>query len=170
MMDGRVKTLHPHIHGGLLGVRDDPAHAAAMAEHGIAGIDLLVVNLYPFEATVGRGADPADAIENIDIGGPAMIRAAAKNHAYVAVVAEPADYAAISRTRRLRTAATTLALRQRSRPRPSPAPPPTTPPSPPGSPPDAGESLPDAAAVSPARLAAHAPLRREPAPSRRRFT
>ena len=93
MMDGRVKTLHPMVHGGLLALRDDAGHAAAMAEHGIAPIDLLVVNLYPFEATVARGADYAEAVENIDIGGPAMIRAAAKNHAHVAVVTDPQDYA-----------------------------------------------------------------------------
>ena len=78
MMDGRVKTLHPNVHGGLLALRDNPEHLAAMQEHGIAGIDLLVVNLYPFEATVAKGADYDTAIENIDIGGPAMIRAAAK--------------------------------------------------------------------------------------------
>ncbi|MBA4802027.1 MAG: bifunctional phosphoribosylaminoimidazolecarboxamide formyltransferase/IMP cyclohydrolase [Euryhalocaulis sp.] len=85
MMDGRVKTLHPGVHGGLLARRDLEAHTAAMEEHGISGIDLLWVNLYPFEATIARGADYDDAIENIDIGGPAMIRAAAKNHAHVAV-------------------------------------------------------------------------------------
>ncbi|MFO1185499.1 MAG: bifunctional phosphoribosylaminoimidazolecarboxamide formyltransferase/IMP cyclohydrolase [Bauldia sp.] len=95
MMDGRVKTLHPKIHGGLLGLRDDAGHAEAMAQHGIAGFDLLVVNLYPFEATVAAGADDATTIENIDVGGPAMIRAAAKNHAYVAVVVDPADYASV---------------------------------------------------------------------------
>ena len=95
MMDGRVKTLHPIVHGGLLGVRDAPAHAAAMAEHGIGGIDLLYVNLYPFEATVARGGDFADCIENIDIGGPAMIRSAAKNHGYVCVCTEPADVAEV---------------------------------------------------------------------------
>ncbi|WP_181701277.1 bifunctional phosphoribosylaminoimidazolecarboxamide formyltransferase/IMP cyclohydrolase [Chthonobacter albigriseus] len=95
IMDGRVKTLHPKIHGGLLAVRDEPTHAAAMAEHGIEGIDLLVVNLYPFEATVARGAGLDETIENIDIGGPAMIRAAAKNHGYVAVVVEPGDYQAV---------------------------------------------------------------------------
>ncbi|MFZ9636071.1 MAG: bifunctional phosphoribosylaminoimidazolecarboxamide formyltransferase/IMP cyclohydrolase, partial [Alphaproteobacteria bacterium] len=78
IMDGRVKTLHPRIHGGLLARRDDAAHVAAMQAHGIAPIDLLVVNLYPFEATIARGADFATAIENIDIGGPAMVRAAAK--------------------------------------------------------------------------------------------
>jgi len=91
MMDGRVKTLHPMVHGGLLGVRDAPEHAAAMAEHGIGGIDLVYVNLYPFEATVASGADYATAVENIDIGGPAMIRSAAKNHGYVAVCTEIAD-------------------------------------------------------------------------------
>ena len=88
MMDGRVKTLHPKVHGGLLAIRDNKEHAEAMNEHGIAPIDLLVVNLYPFEATVDKGADYEDCIENIDIGGPAMIRAAAKNHDDVAVVVE----------------------------------------------------------------------------------
>src|ERR1700728_1901445 len=95
MMDGRVKTLHPAVHGGLLGIRGTPAHAAAMRTHDIRPIDLLVVNLYPFEETVARGAAFAECIENIDIGGPAMIRAAAKNHADVAVLVEPADYAAV---------------------------------------------------------------------------
>ena len=85
MMDGRVKTLHPIVHGGLLGVRDAPEDAKAMAEHAIGGIDLVYVNLYPFESTVAAGADYATAVENIDIGGPAMIRSAAKNHGYVAV-------------------------------------------------------------------------------------
>ena len=93
MMDGRVKTLHPKVHGGLLAIRENPEHEAAMLAHGIAAIDLLVVNLYPFEATLARGAGFDDCIGNIDIGGPAMIRAAAKNHADVAVVVEPADYA-----------------------------------------------------------------------------
>jgi phosphoribosylaminoimidazolecarboxamide formyltransferase/IMP cyclohydrolase len=93
IMDGRVKTLHPAIHGGLLAVRDEAGHAAAMADHGIAAIDLLVVNLYPFENTVASGADERTIIENIDIGGPAMIRAGAKNHGYVAVVVDPGDYA-----------------------------------------------------------------------------
>lgn len=92
MMDGRVKTLHPKVHGGLLALRDDEAHLAAMREHGIAGIDLLVVNLYPFEATVAKGADYDTCIENIDIGGPAMIRAAAKNHAFVTTVVDVEDY------------------------------------------------------------------------------
>ena len=82
MMDGRVKTLHPVVHGGLLGVRDAPAHAAAMAEHGIGGIDLVYVNLYPFEKTVAGGGDFASAIENIDIGGPAMIRSAVASAAW----------------------------------------------------------------------------------------
>ena len=92
MMDGRVKTLHPTVHGGLLAVRDDPAHAAAMEAHGIGAIDLVVVNLYPFEATVAKGAERDEVIENIDIGGPSMVRSAAKNHAYVAIVTDPADY------------------------------------------------------------------------------
>ncbi|MGB0499287.1 MAG: bifunctional phosphoribosylaminoimidazolecarboxamide formyltransferase/IMP cyclohydrolase, partial [Rubricella sp.] len=92
MMDGRVKTLHPMIHGGLLALRDNADHVAAMEAHGIGPIDLLVVNLYPFEATVAKGADYDTCIENIDIGGPAMIRAAAKNHAHVAVVVEPDQY------------------------------------------------------------------------------
>ena len=93
MMDGRVKTLHPGVHGGLLALRDNEAHVAAMQEHGIGEIDLLVVNLYPFEATVAKGADYDTCIENIDIGGPAMIRAAAKNHAFVNVVVDVEDYA-----------------------------------------------------------------------------
>ncbi len=95
MMDGRVKTLHPKVHGGLLGVRDNPDHAAAMEEHGIAPIDLVVVNLYPFLDTVMSGADRDTIIENIDIGGPSMVRSAAKNHAHVAIVTDPADYAAL---------------------------------------------------------------------------
>ncbi len=92
MMDGRVKTLHPKVHGGLLAIRANAEHRKAMEEHHIKPIDLLVVNLYPFEATVAKGAPYDDCIENIDIGGPAMIRAAAKNHADVAVVVEPSDY------------------------------------------------------------------------------
>ena len=95
MMDGRVKTLHPKVHGGLLALRDNPGHVAAMKAHGIEPIDLLVVNLYPFEATVAKGADYDTCVENIDIGGPAMIRAAAKNHAHVAVVVDPEDYAKV---------------------------------------------------------------------------
>jgi phosphoribosylaminoimidazolecarboxamide formyltransferase / IMP cyclohydrolase len=95
MMDGRVKTLHPKVHGGLLAIRGNAEHVGSMREHGIKPIDLLVVNLYPFEATVAKGANFDDCIENIDIGGPAMIRAAAKNHGDVAVVVEPTDYAKI---------------------------------------------------------------------------
>ena len=96
MMDGRVKTLHPNVHGGLLAVRDDAAHVASMEEHGIGAIDLVVVNLYPFEATVAKGAERDEVIENIDIGGPSMVRSAAKNHAFVAIVTDPADYALVS--------------------------------------------------------------------------
>ena len=95
IMDGRVKTLHPKIHGGLLALRDKADHAEAMRTHGIEGIDLLVCNLYPFEATVARGADFDETIENIDIGGPAMIRAASKNHGFVTVVVDPEDYALV---------------------------------------------------------------------------
>src|SRR5262245_38404449 len=95
VMDGRVKTLHPKIHGGLLADRDEKSHAEAMHAHGIEGIDLLVVSLYPFEATVARGEDFKTVIENIDIGGPAMIRAAAKNHEWVTVVVDPEDYASV---------------------------------------------------------------------------
>ncbi|MBV7255351.1 bifunctional phosphoribosylaminoimidazolecarboxamide formyltransferase/IMP cyclohydrolase [Pacificimonas sp. WHA3] len=97
MMDGRVKTLHPAVHGGLLGVRGHPEHEAAMREHGIAPIDLVVVNLYPFAQTVARGAERDEIIENIDIGGPSMVRSAAKNHASVAIVTDPADYTEIAR-------------------------------------------------------------------------
>ncbi|MCW5761535.1 MAG: bifunctional phosphoribosylaminoimidazolecarboxamide formyltransferase/IMP cyclohydrolase, partial [Phenylobacterium sp.] len=95
MMDGRVKTLHPIVHGGLLGVRDAPAHKQAMDAHGIGGIDLVYVNLYPFEQTVAAGADFETCVENIDIGGPAMIRSAAKNHGYVAVCTEIGDVEAV---------------------------------------------------------------------------
>ncbi|MFV0409729.1 MAG: bifunctional phosphoribosylaminoimidazolecarboxamide formyltransferase/IMP cyclohydrolase [Paracoccus sp. (in: a-proteobacteria)] len=97
MMDGRVKTLHPVVHGGLLALRDDAAHQASAAEHGIGMIDLLVVNLYPFEETVAKGGDYADCVENIDIGGPAMIRAGAKNHAFVGVVVDVEDYELVAR-------------------------------------------------------------------------
>ncbi len=92
MMDGRLKTLHPKVHGGLLGVRGNSEHAQSAEEHGIVPIDLLVVNLYPFEATVAKGGSYDECVENIDIGGPAMIRAAAKNHASVTVIVDPADY------------------------------------------------------------------------------
>ncbi|WP_391561816.1 bifunctional phosphoribosylaminoimidazolecarboxamide formyltransferase/IMP cyclohydrolase [Novosphingobium sp.] len=94
MMDGRVKTLHPKVHGGLLAVRDNPEHAAAMADHDIGAIDLVVVNLYPFAQTVAKGASRDEIIENIDIGGPSMVRSAAKNHAYVTILTDPADYPA----------------------------------------------------------------------------
>jgi phosphoribosylaminoimidazolecarboxamide formyltransferase/IMP cyclohydrolase len=95
MMDGRVKTLHPRVHGGILALRDAPSHRDAMKQHGIDAIDLVVVNLYPFEETVAKGARFNECIENIDIGGPAMIRSAAKNHAHVAVVVDPHDYPAV---------------------------------------------------------------------------
>ncbi len=111
MMDGRVKTLHPTVHGGLLGVRDNPEHQAAMATHGIDAIDLVVVNLYPFEQTVAGGADAETVIENIDIGGPAMIRSAAKNNAFVTVIVDPADYGPVLDA--LRQGGVPFALRQR---------------------------------------------------------
>jgi phosphoribosylaminoimidazolecarboxamide formyltransferase/IMP cyclohydrolase len=113
MMDGRVKTLHPAVHGGLLALRDDDEHLVAMAAHGIEPIDLLIVNLYPFEETVAKGADHATCIENIDIGGPAMIRAASKNHKFVAVVTDPADYAGLLDQMKAHDGATTLAFRQK---------------------------------------------------------
>jgi phosphoribosylaminoimidazolecarboxamide formyltransferase/IMP cyclohydrolase len=113
MMDGRVKTLHPNVHGGLLAVRRNPEHAAALAAHGIRPIELLVVNLYPFEETVAKGADFETAVENIDIGGPAMIRAAAKNHDDVSVVVEPQDYALLLAELTQHAGMTTLALRRR---------------------------------------------------------
>ncbi|MBE0552065.1 MAG: bifunctional phosphoribosylaminoimidazolecarboxamide formyltransferase/IMP cyclohydrolase [Rhodobacteraceae bacterium] len=113
MMDGRVKTLHPAVHGGLLALRDDDEHLVAMAAHGIEPIDLLIVNLYPFEETVAKGADHATCIENIDIGGPAMIRAASKNHRFVAVVTDPADYAGLLDQMKAHDGATTLAFRQK---------------------------------------------------------
>ena len=113
MMDGRVKTLHPAVHGGLLALRDDKGHVAAMDEHGIRPIDLLVVNLYPFEATVARGADYAETIENIDIGGPAMIRAASKNHGFVNVVVDVEDYAALIAEMKANDGKTSYAFRQK---------------------------------------------------------
>jgi len=112
MMDGRVKTLHPVVHGGLLGVRDAPEHAKAMAEHDIGGIDIVYVNLYPFEQTVAADADFETCIENIDIGGPAMIRSAAKNHGYVAVCTELADLEEVLAELNA-GGATTLALRKK---------------------------------------------------------
>jgi phosphoribosylaminoimidazolecarboxamide formyltransferase/IMP cyclohydrolase len=110
MMDGRVKTLHPGVHGGLLSRRDIPAHMSAMKEHGIEEIDLLVVNLYPFEATLKDTDDATKLIEKIDVGGPAMIRAAAKNHAFVSVVTDPADYAAVLEA--IKVGGTTLEFRR----------------------------------------------------------
>src|ERR1700754_833875 len=113
MMDGRVKTLHPMVHGGLLSLRDKPDHTASMKEHGIEGIDLLVCNLYPFEATVARGADFETTIENIDIGGPAMTRSAAKNHDWVTVVVDVEDYTAVLDEMAANKGSTTLALRRK---------------------------------------------------------
>jgi phosphoribosylaminoimidazolecarboxamide formyltransferase/IMP cyclohydrolase len=113
MMDGRVKTLHPKVHGGLLAMRGNKEHATAMAQHGIKPIDLLVVNLYPFEATVAKGASYEECVENIDIGGPAMIRAAAKNHNDVTVVLDGSDYAAVLEGLKANAGATTAALRKR---------------------------------------------------------
>jgi phosphoribosylaminoimidazolecarboxamide formyltransferase/IMP cyclohydrolase len=161
IMDGRVKTLHPAVHGGLLGVRDDPEHAASMAAHGIAPIDLVVVNLYPFEDGRLRRRPP-DVIENIDIGGPAMIRAAAKNHAYVAVVTDPADYAAVLDAVAER-GAIDLRRRQRSPPRPSPAPPPMTRRSPLVRRANSTIEMPTSAAFG-GKLRRGDALRREPAP------
>jgi phosphoribosylaminoimidazolecarboxamide formyltransferase/IMP cyclohydrolase len=113
MMGGRVKTLHPRIHGGLLAMRDNPEHIRVMQDHGIPAIDLLVVNLYPFEETVTKGASFADCIENIDIGGPAMIRSAAKNHADVAVIVEPEDYSVLIAELGAHQGKTSQALRRR---------------------------------------------------------
>ena len=113
MMDGRVKTLHPKVHGGLLGVRDNPEHVAAMQEHGIGPIDLVVVNLYPFLNTVMSGADRETIIENIDIGGPSMVRSAAKNHAHVAIVTDPSDYDALLGELDSRGGSTSLEFRKK---------------------------------------------------------
>jgi len=113
MMDGRVKTLHPKVHGGLLAIRNNPEHAESMKAHAIKAIDLLVVNLYPFEETVAKGADYDDCIENIDIGGPAMIRAAAKNHGDVAVVVDTIDYALVLEELAMHSGMTTYETRQK---------------------------------------------------------
>ncbi len=113
IMDGRVKTLHPKIHGGLLGVRDNPEHAKAMGDNEIEGIDLLVSNLYPFEATVAKGASFEETVENIDIGGPAMIRAASKNHDWVTVIVDPEDYSSVLAELASNKGATSLALRRK---------------------------------------------------------
>ncbi len=112
LMDGRLKTLHPLVHGGLLAIRENPSHEAAMLAHNILPIDLLVVNLYPFEATVARGGSPEDCIENIDIGGPAMIRGAAKNHGDVAVVVDVGDYDALRTEMERRDGRTGLVFRR----------------------------------------------------------
>ncbi|HEX6376939.1 MAG TPA: bifunctional phosphoribosylaminoimidazolecarboxamide formyltransferase/IMP cyclohydrolase [Allosphingosinicella sp.] len=112
MMDGRVKTLHPKVHGGLLAVRDDPGHAAAMTEHAIGAIDLVVVNLYPFAQTVGRGAGRDEIIENIDIGGPSMVRSAAKNHRFVAILTDPDDYSTLVQTLHQNDGTTSLEFRK----------------------------------------------------------
>jgi phosphoribosylaminoimidazolecarboxamide formyltransferase/IMP cyclohydrolase len=113
MMDGRVKTLHPKVHGGFLSLRDKADHAASMKEHGIEGIDLLVCNLYPFEATVAKGAGFDETIENIDIGGPAMTRSAAKNHEWVTVVVDVEDYAPVLAEMDANKGATSLGLRRK---------------------------------------------------------
>lgn len=113
MMDGRVKTLHPKVHGGLLAMRDNDEHKAAMEEHDIGAIDLVVVNLYPFAETVASGAGRADIIENIDIGGPSMVRSAAKNHAHVTIVTDPADYDTLTSQMDETGGATTLAFRRK---------------------------------------------------------
>ncbi len=113
MMDGRVKTLHPNVHGGLLAVRDNAEHTAAMEAHGIGAIELVVVNLYPFEATVAKGAERAEIIENIDIGGPSMVRSAAKNHGFVTIVTDPTDYAGLTEELDAKDGATGEAFRIR---------------------------------------------------------
>jgi phosphoribosylaminoimidazolecarboxamide formyltransferase / IMP cyclohydrolase len=113
IMDGRVKTLHPKVHGGLLAIRDDAEHQAAMKAHGIEGIDLVVSNLYPFEDVRAAGSDYPTTVENIDIGGPAMIRASAKNHAYVTILTDPADYSELLEQLASDAGQTTYAFRQR---------------------------------------------------------
>jgi phosphoribosylaminoimidazolecarboxamide formyltransferase / IMP cyclohydrolase len=113
MMDGRVKTLHPKVHGGLLALRDNAEHVAAMEAHDIGPIDLVVVNLYPFEATVAKGAGREEIIENIDIGGPSMVRSAAKNHGFVTILTDPADYLTLVEEMNANDGATTQAFRTR---------------------------------------------------------
>ena len=112
IMDGRVKTLHPSVHGGLLAIRDDEEHKTAMAAHNIDAIDIAVINLYPFEEVRAAGGDYATTVENIDIGGPAMVRAAAKNHAYVSVITDPADYDRLIAALKENGGATPYRLRQ----------------------------------------------------------
>ena len=113
ILNGRVKTLHPKVHGGILGRRNDPAHLTTMVQHDIDPIDLIVVNLYPFEDTVANGADYETCVENIDIGGPAMIRSAAKNHNDVTIVTDSIDYAAVIADMKVNAGATSLDLRRR---------------------------------------------------------
>jgi phosphoribosylaminoimidazolecarboxamide formyltransferase/IMP cyclohydrolase len=113
IMDGRVKTLHPNVHGGLLAIRDDAEHVEAMKAHGIEAIDLSVINLYPFEEVRAKGGDYPTTVENIDIGGPAMIRASAKNHAYVTVITDPSDYPDLVEALQADDGQTSYALRQR---------------------------------------------------------
>lgn len=111
IMDGRVKTLHPKVHGGILNIRDNEEHQKAMKTHGISHIDMIVVNLYPFIEVVSKGCTFEDAIENIDIGGPSMIRAAAKNFKYVTVVVDPEDYVKVIENMKANDGATTEELR-----------------------------------------------------------
>jgi len=114
MLDGRVKTLHPKVHGGLLGIRDNPEHARMMKEHGIEAIDMVVVNLYQFQETVGKeGVTLEEAVENIDIGGPAMLRSSAKNFKYVTVITDPADYETVLKEMEESGGTTTLETRFR---------------------------------------------------------
>ena len=114
MMDGRVKTLHPKVHGGLLGLRDNPEHVEMMKAHGIKTIDMVVVNLYQFEKTVAKeGVTLEEAIENIDIGGPSMLRSSAKNFRYVTVIVDPADYEVVLREMKTTGGETTLKTRFR---------------------------------------------------------
>ena len=113
ILDGRVKTLHPRIHGGLLSVRGNLDHEEAMRENGIKNIDLVVMNLYPFENTVASGAIFDKCVENIDIGGPSMLRSSAKNHAYVAILSNPSQYEAFTKSFLAHDGATTLALRKK---------------------------------------------------------
>ena len=111
IMDGRVKTLHPKVHGGILNIRDNAAHQMAMQSHNISHIDMIVVNLYPFKEVISKGCTFEDAIENIDIGGPSMIRAAAKNFKYVTVVVDPADYPKVIENMKAHNGETTEDLR-----------------------------------------------------------
>jgi len=111
IMDGRVKTLHPKVHGGILNIRDNAEHQSAMQTHGIKQIDMIVVNLYPFKEVISKGCTFEDAIENIDIGGPSMIRAAAKNFKFVTVVVDPEDYPKVIETMKAKNGETTEELR-----------------------------------------------------------